>query len=62
MNKKKNKAIKDTIIAFIVIIVIRSIYCFFKGTDIFTVAFIISLVIFIISSIFFRFILKDYDD
>lgn len=61
MKKKIFSIIKDTLILFIVIMVVRFIICLFTGDAMFTSSFILVLIVFILSSIIFKIILKVYN-
>ncbi len=61
MKKKFFSIIKDTLILFIVIMVVRFIICLFTGDAMFTSSFILVLIVFILSSIIFKIILKVYN-
>lgn len=61
MKKKNFNIIKDTLILFIVIMVVRFIICLFTGDAMFTSSFILVLIVFILSSIIFKIILKVYN-
>lgn len=62
MSKKSIKIVKDIVITFLVILVVRFILCFINGTEMFTDSFLLFLIVFVLSSIFFKVILKFYND
>lgn len=62
MKKNLGKRIRDIIIAFTAILIVRFILCYIYDTKFFTDTFILFISIFFVVSILFRFILKNKYD
>ena len=58
MKKKTTKDIRDIFVTFGVILFVRFILCYFNKTEMFTTYFLLFIVVFILSSIIYKFILK----
>lgn len=58
MKKIMMKDIRDIVVTLGVIVLVRFIFCYFNNTEVFTDEFGLLIIIFVLSSIIFRFIRK----